>query len=75
MSVRKSFGASPRRKIFVRVQEVEGQRILQTHSFSIWGQTVDEVATTVEEALDAAFGEEEEEEAPTMTVKKKKRRS
>lgn len=57
MAVRKIFGESPRRKIFVRVQEVDGQKVLSTQSFSIYGQEIHHVAHTVERALESAYSD------------------
>jgi len=59
MAVRKTFGESPRRKVFVRVQEVNGQQVLETQSFSIYGQELHHVARTVERALTKAYSNDE----------------
>lgn len=78
MAVRKSFGQSPRRKVFVRIQEVNGAQVLSTESFSVWGHSAEQVAHTVVTALEKKFGgeeeeeqEEEQEETARPTIKKK----
>ena len=83
----RAFGTVPRRKIRVRIQTTNGQKVETTQSFAVYGHDAEAVAKIVEVALDTAFGadgneDEDEEEAsyvptrkirnPVLTIKKKR---
>lgn len=79
--VKKRYGVvPPSTRILVRIQEVEGSKILSTQSYAIFGQELADVISQVEALLDESYGDtagqqEEEKPAPTPKSVVRKRRT
>ena len=73
----KRYGAVPTARIRVQIQEHDGTRVVQTLTYSIYGQELSDVKDAVETTLDEHFGDTAETvEAPaTVRPKLKKRRT